>query len=117
MGSRGEEESMEKERLGPRSDATEPELWEGRGRSPGKVEEGHPALTPSPPGRSYRSHSRPHPADNQEDPIALYTFDSRVVRDEFGSQSKQSITELCRRRRDGSQSCVKVRERAGWCVM
>jgi hypothetical protein len=109
MCGRGEKESMEKERLGPRRDATEPEPGEGRGRSP--------PLTRSPLSRSYRSDSRPHPADNQEDPIALYTFDSRVVRDEFGSQSKQSITELCRRRRDGSQSCVKVSERAGQCVM
>ncbi|CAK9784060.1 hypothetical protein CC85DRAFT_325056 [Cutaneotrichosporon oleaginosum] len=44
----------------------------------------------------------------REDPIALYTFDSRVIRDEAGWQSKDNITELCRRRRDGSQSCVKV---------
>ncbi|BEI81744.1 hypothetical protein CcaverHIS002_0209040 [Cutaneotrichosporon cavernicola] len=44
----------------------------------------------------------------REDPIALYTFDSRVIRDEHGEQSQQKITDLCRRRRDGSQSCVKV---------
>ncbi|GMK54158.1 hypothetical protein CspeluHIS016_0107440 [Cutaneotrichosporon spelunceum] len=44
----------------------------------------------------------------KEDPIAIYTFDSRVIRDEHGEQSQQKTTDLCRRRRDGSESCVKV---------